>query len=402
MKIGFIATEFITEQNFAGGFANYLYRVGKLLSDRGHEIHIFTYSLEKGTIKKDGLHIHRISSTLFRTILNNLTLRKFNISTLWMDFSWQAYKYIKVFNNEKPFDILQYPNLQFCGLIPAFFLKIPYTVRISSYAPLWNKLLGRENMPDYKLIEFLEKVFIKRAPFVFAPSKRIAVILKEEIGVHNIKIIPTPFFIDVNDWDYSIYNENLKGKPYILYFSGLLAGHKGSQILANALPEVFKRQKNISAVFIGKNFYYQNGMMIDFIKASCKKFLNRIVFLPQMNHSHLYPIISKAKLVVLPSLIDNLPNACLESMGLGAVVIATRNTSFEEIITDGENGFLTEPGNSKHLAEKIIETLSIDSKSMDHIKNNARKAIYKYSPEICINKLEEAYKKVIEDYKHGR
>src|ERR1051326_7456438 len=46
--------------------------------------------------------------------------------------------------------------------------------------------------------------------------------------------------------------------------------------------------------------------------------------------------------VVLPSLIDNLPNSCLEAMGLGRVVIGTKGTSFEELITDEANGFLIE------------------------------------------------------------
>ena len=58
--------------------------------------------------------------------------------------------------------------------------------------------------------------------------------------------------------------------------------------------------------------------------------------------------------VVLPSLIDNFPNACLEAMGLGKVVIGTVGTSFDELISEGTTGFLVSPNNPEALADKII------------------------------------------------
>ncbi len=67
---------------------------------------------------------------------------------------------------------------------------------------------------------------------------------------------------------------------------------------------------------------------------------SRLVLIDNLPHRQLYPIIAAARLVVLPSLVDNLPNACLEAMGLGTAVIGTTGASFEELITDGVNGFL--------------------------------------------------------------
>jgi glycosyltransferase involved in cell wall biosynthesis len=71
-------------------------------------------------------------------------------------------------------------------------------------------------------------------------------------------------------------------------------------------------------------------------------------------HRQLYPIIERAKLVVLPSIADNMPNACLEAMALGKAVVGPQGAVFDEVITDEERGFLVSPGNVNALAEKIV------------------------------------------------
>ena len=86
----------------------------------------------------------------------------------------------------------------------------------------------------------------------------------------------------------------------------------------------------------------------------CGRFASRLVVLENLPHRKLFPIIAGARLVALPSLIDNLPNACLEAMGLGKVVIGTRGTSFDELIDDGVNGFLVAPNDASALTEKLI------------------------------------------------
>jgi hypothetical protein len=67
--------------------------------------------------------------------------------------------------------------------------------------------------------------------------------------------------------------------------------------------------------------------MADYARVLCGNFADRLIVMDQLQHSQLYPIIAGAHLVVLPSLIDDLPNACLE----GGAAKVTR-------IYAGENG----------------------------------------------------------------
>jgi len=69
---------------------------------------------------------------------------------------------------------------------------------------------------------------------------------------------------------------------------------------------------------------------------------------------HLMPLID---IFVLPSNEETLSIATLEALASSKPVVATRCGGPEEIITDGENGFLVPPGNPEKLAEKILELI---------------------------------------------
>jgi len=93
--------------------------------------------------------------------------------------------------------------------------------------------------------------------------------------------------------------------------------------------------------------------MRNYMSAICGEYADRLIFIGQIPHEQLYPVISGARLVVLPSLIDNMPNACLEAMALGKPVVGTRGASFEEMIRDGETGFLVPAGDAGALADTL-------------------------------------------------
>jgi len=60
--------------------------------------------------------------------------------------------------------------------------------------------------------------------------------------------------------------------------------------------------------------------------------------------------LSLADIFVLPSLQEGMPNALLEAMACGLPPVATRIGGVEDIVIDGENGVLAEPGDAASLA----------------------------------------------------
>ncbi|NET30797.1 MAG: glycosyltransferase family 4 protein [Cyanothece sp. SIO1E1] len=393
MKIGFLTTEFVTEANFAGGLSNYIYRVSRLLVERGHEVHVFTYAFQAKELIHEGIFVHHISNSSWPRRINKALRNKFPLTIKWLDFSFQAYKCIKEIHSQVHLDLLQYPSVHGCGLFSILFLDIPFCVRISSYTPLWNKLQNREDITDHKILENIGKLQLKLAKHIFAPSYRLKYILESELNLPEVSVISTPFFVETLNTDDKLYQEKLGGEKYILFFAGRLASHKGPQVLAKALPRIFAEFPNIKSVFIGRDAEYKNQSMREFILSELYDFKHRILFLDSLSHHHLYPIIQHAEVVALPSLIDNIPNACLEALGLGAVVIGTKDASFDEIIEDKVDGFLVSSGNSKELERTLMNILS--SSGNGQIRVAAKSCVQKFSPEATIPKLENYYSQLV-------
>jgi len=395
LRIAFITPEYVSENYFSGGLANYIYRVSKALVDFGHEVHVVTLSeTENGKLFHHGIGVHRVKVGQIQCWLNRFTGYRLRGVSRWLDFSFQVYRKLRELQRESPFDIIQFPNSHYCGLISSVFLPTPYTVRISCYRPVWRELSGAPLNLDARVREWLEWLQLRLCRHIYAPSYILQRMLAEKANVQGVHLIRTPFFLENIELDPSLFEAHLKEKNYLMFF-GRFQLHKGFHILAQALPHVLETYPECHAVFVGLDMPSRlAASMKDYALSLCGKNAERLIFFGQTRHQQLYPIIAGAKLVVLPSLIDNLPNACLEAMALGKSVVATYGASFEEIITDGETGFLVTPGDSEALAKKINEVWT--HPRLQEVGEAARQTVLAFAPECTVRDLLEYYREILD------
>ena len=95
--------------------------------------------------------------------------------------------------------------------------------------------------------------------------------------------------------------------------------------------------------------------------------------------------IDSARVFVLPSKREAMPQALIEAMARGKIVVASNNPGTRDIIDDGKNGLLFKVGDQRELAEKMQFAMS---KKADKIKKSARKSVEKFSWKKVIQKLE--------------
>ena len=388
LRIAFATQEYVTEPSFDSGIANYVHRTATALAKMGHDVHVITLSTsDESEFRHDGVTVHRVSFCRSWLQLNRLTRYRLSATMHLLALSASVYRKLKHLHREAPFDVVQFPNCGFCGLFAILFSRIPHVLRASWYHPAWTECEPFTNRLDAYAISWLEQLQIKISRHIYSPSFTLRKMLIDRAKVKTVSVIPTPCYLEDDPRDASIYDEHLKQKTYLLFF-GRFELRKGFRVVADALPHFLATYPDAHAVFVGRDGPASPGQsMSDYARGLCERFQSRLIFLDALPHRQLYPIISGARLVVLPSLVDNMPNACLEAMALSRVVIATSGASFDELIEDGVTGFLVPPNDSVSLAEKLIETWERSDLSM--IGDGARNRISDFAPEKTVPMLVE-------------
>jgi glycosyltransferase involved in cell wall biosynthesis len=386
LRIAFATPEFVTEDHFDGGLSNYINRVSKVLAQLGHDVHVVTLSTKNNdAFDHEGVMVHRVMPRRGWYRFNRLTGFSLTTTLHWLNFSAQTYRKLKQLHRRQPFDLIQYPNYSSCGLFSIPFLSTVHIIRASSQ-PGWNTLI-KQNF-DSALTERLEALQYKLARNVHAPSRATQKMLPVDA-----RLIRSTFYVETHDWDTTVYDQFLKGKKYALYF-GRFQLHKGFHTLAQALPRFLKQYPDAYVALVGRDMETSLApSMAAFARAQCNGVAERLIIVENLPHSSLYPIINEARLVVLPSLMDNFPNACLEAMGLGKVVIGTIGTTHDELISDGVNGFLVPPVNPQALAEKMIAAWT--DQCLAEMSAAAKGKALEFAPEKTIPSLLSYYSEVL-------
>ena len=394
LRIAFATPEYVTEDYFDGGLANYLHRISRLLAERGHDVHVVTLSRkDEEEFSHAGVMVHRVMLNPSWHVVHRVTRYSLNTTLHWLNFSAQAFRKLKQLHRQRPFHLIQHPNYSYCGLLSIPFIRTAHVVRASSHQAAVNDAAGLKRNFDVALTEILELLQYKLTRNVFAQSLELQEILVNKMSVRYARLICSPFYLENREWDTAVYDQFLKGKKYALYF-GRFQLHKGFHILAQSLPRFLEQCPDAYVALVGRDMETSMASsMARFARAQCGSSAARLIVLENLPHSQLYPVIEGAHLVVLPSLTDSLPNACLEAMGLGKVVIGTTGTSFDELISDGLNGFLVQPNNPAALAEKLISAWT--NPDLPEISAAAKQRMQEFLPEKTLASLLNYYAEVL-------
>jgi glycosyltransferase involved in cell wall biosynthesis len=394
LRIAFLTTEFISEPYFAGGLANYLVRTALSLLQFDCIPVIFVKSDRDEQVTFRGITVFRVRpiAPWWIKIADILSFKKLSWPLTMVSASRALWQRVEDEHAKIPFDIVQASSYNFTNLYTG--KHIPSVVRLSSFEPLWRKAYKKPITVAQFLFERLEKRAIKKAVAVYGPSSAIAEHVSKRLNL-PVSVIEPPFEVDAHAYDNTLYAERLQDKKYLLFY-GAIGLLKGCRVIADILTPLLSAHKDLYFVFIGRTEKIGKESFNDYIKYNSPTVLNRILVLPPVTHEQLFPVIKNAQAVVLPSVIDNLPNTCIESMALGQIVVGTRGASFEQLITDGISGFLSEPDNAESLLDAIQKTIRLPDGQRNEMAQNARNRIKEMAPEKAARKLLDLYLKVID------
>lgn len=169
-----------------------------------------------------------------------------------------------------------------------------------------------------------------------------------------------------------------------------LVPEKGHVHLLDAMPEVFRTNKNSHLLVIGSD---DAGLAGGF-KAQAQRLGigDRVTFLGY--RSDVAAILPQLDLFVLPSLTEGFGLAILEAMAAGLPVVSTRAGAIPEIVEEGVTGFLVPPAQPEPLAEAINLALAHGDLSREMGLAGRRRAAEQFSLRKMVSATEDLYREV--------
>lgn len=144
----------------------------------------------------------------------------------------------------------------------------------------------------------------------------------------------------------------------------------------NLLIEAVKNTK-YPCYIVGHNYYGQGYIDMKWYEKTNIHFVGY-----KKNVEEYY---KKAKVLVIPSLIEGLPTVALEALSYGVPVVGFKECkSMNDVIKDGYNGWIVDD----NLKEKILEIMSLDENSMKKIRRNCLDDSKQYSTENIMQRIE--------------
>ncbi len=205
----------------------------------------------------------------------------------------------------------------------------------------------------------------------------------KNLGVKKEKIEYIPNGIPEEFFSYSRLS---KEENKILFF-GRVAPIKSLETLIKAVKFIRNKEVQIEIAGPGEEKYLEK--LKSFIRE--EKVENRFVFSgPIYELKAKIKKIDSAKLFILPSKSEAMPQSLIEAMARGKIAIGSDNNGNKDLINNN-NGLLFKIRDEKDLADKINQALEQKS---DLMKKNAKKSVKQFSWEIVIKKLDKLIQSV--------
>lgn len=176
----------------------------------------------------------------------------------------------------------------------------------------------------------------------------------------------------------------------VILFAGEVGERKGAYDLLAIIPELVLQVPRVTVQLAG------NGDL-DKIQALAKSLQieKHIHLMGWVSAEKMIGLYHQADLFVLPSYHEGLPMAILEAMASGLPVVSTRVGGIPELIGNGENGFLINPGDRKALLGALIALLGNSALREEMALKNVQKIREKYDITNYIEKLKSLYLEIL-------
>lgn len=389
-----------------GGISTYCYFTARMLSAAGHSVTVF--------IPDDGIAGQQSTDpapgiTLIRFSSNRNKLQATLGYTARLSYSFADIVRTTIEEKGQP-DLIEaqdylgiaYYLTQFKHAGYAFMDGIPILVTLHSPAFIY---LDYNRVPVFRFPDFwtgeMEKQAIRAADMLISPTRFLVDEIQKymDIGDRPVQIVPNPYEepaakasvsagalstgsspLSLTDRPYSAFQRNR-----IVYY-GKLSPQKGSFEMLSFFKDLWDEGFLHALHIIGGTdivFHPEKQTMGQWVEQRYRKYIDGglLRLHGKIRPEEIVRSLSDAHVILVPSIVDNLPYTVIEAMSLGKVVLASRQGGQREMIEDGRDGFLFDHGSPESFARQLRIILDLGDGQLERIGLNARDSVRRnYDP----------------------
>ena len=218
-------------------------------------------------------------------------------------------------------------------------------------------------------LRYIRNWSVRRAAHIVCPSEYIADLAASWRGGGGISVLPNPA---PNVGDAQAMPP--PAPPPLVAFVGRLTAAKNVGLALRAVERV----PEATLVVVGDG---EERARLERLAGE------RVRFVGAKPRAEVLGLLAVADVAVLPSAWENFPHAAVEALAMGTPVVATRVGGVPEIVHDGENGLLVEPGDDAGFAS-ALERVVRDDDLRARLAAAAAPSVERFSSDAVYGELE--------------
>jgi glycosyltransferase involved in cell wall biosynthesis len=362
----FVCREYPPAAYPPGGIGTYVQHISRLFALAGETVHIIAHRWHGAPKAREiSIHgrliVHRVAfdevpahavkqgegaAGPAAAIARGLLLSSFPSQT----FAWQAARLAERLVDAEGIDVIEAQEWE----APLYYLQLrralnlgprrrpPCVVHVHSPSERIFAANGWDTaVADYRPATELEAYSIAAADAILCPSQFVAneTIARYRVNPSDVTIIPYPLGDAMQvDRAAEIWASDM------ICHVGRLEPRKGVLEWVDAMALVAGAHPKMSTTFVGGDTPLRvtggSSVKAVMLARATKTLRGRLHFLGSRDRAGVVQVLSQACAAVVPSRWENFPYSCIEAMASGLPVIASPNGGMQEMIVDGESGWI--------------------------------------------------------------
>ncbi|MCB1138698.1 MAG: glycosyltransferase [Leptospiraceae bacterium] len=270
--------------------------------------------------------------------------------------------------------------------------------RLMSYFQANKKIKKRLDKIERKDSKSLKKALIWKLTNSLYETSEIVIspsyLIRDELALHGMR---KPIEVVSNGMDLKVFKGEIKefsGRAPKLLHVGRISYEKNCEVVIKAFALILEKFPEATLDIVG------DGPALESMKIEARQHdvYDKIKFpgfVPRDSLPDLYP---KYDLFLTASTMETQGLVVLESMACGLPCVGVNSFALPELIQDGRNGFIVEPGHHIDMAQRALQILE-DREMYRNFSEQSLAIAGEHDIGVCAQKLENTYKQAIETYK---